>query len=139
MQLTIDREKITQLRHQFDSEMTATMEKLNPSKDGSHGARKPVLEIDIEHRLTRPKHPWTNGQVECMNRTIKDATVKRYHYGSHDQLKQHLQTFLMAYNFAKRLKTLDGLTLYEYICSIWRKDPKRFTLNPLYFTVGLNT
>ena len=36
---------------------------------------------DIDHRLTKPKHPWTNGQVERMNRTIKEATVKRfYHY-----------------------------------------------------------
>ena len=34
----------------------------------------------IEHRLTKPNHPWTNGQVERMNRTIKEATVKRYHY-----------------------------------------------------------
>ena len=24
---------------------------------------------DIEHRLTKPNHPWTNGQVERMNRT----------------------------------------------------------------------
>ena len=24
----------------------------------------------IEHRLTKPNHPWTNGQVERMNRTI---------------------------------------------------------------------
>ncbi|RAK07805.1 integrase-like protein, partial [Salipiger aestuarii] len=30
----------------------------------------------IEHRLTKPNHPWTNGQVERMNRTIKEATVK---------------------------------------------------------------
>src|SRR6202795_4154822 len=29
----------------------------------------------IEHRLTKPNHPWTNGQVERMNRTIKEATV----------------------------------------------------------------
>jgi transposase InsO family protein len=92
----------------------------------------------IEHRLTKPNHPWTNGQVERMNRTIKEATVKRYHYGSHDQLKQHLQTFLMAYNFAKRLKTLHGLTPYEYICSIWTKNPKRFNFNPHRFTLGLN-
>ena len=32
----------------------------------------------IEHRLTKPNHPWTNGQVERMNRTLKDATVYRY-------------------------------------------------------------
>ena len=37
-------------------------------------------ENDIEHRLTKIKHPWTNGQVERMNRTIKEATVQRYHY-----------------------------------------------------------
>lgn len=59
--------------------------------------------MGIEHRLTRINHPWTNGQVERMNRTIKDATVKRHHYQSHGHLKQHLHTFLMAYNFAKRL------------------------------------
>ncbi len=27
-----------------------------------------------------------NGQVERMNRTIKDATVERYPYDTHDQL-----------------------------------------------------
>ena len=49
---------------------------------------------DIDHRLTKPKHPWTNGQVERMNRTLKEATVRRYHYDSHDQLKEHLAAFL---------------------------------------------
>ena len=28
---------------------------------------------DIEHRLTKPNHPWTNGQVERTGRTIKEA------------------------------------------------------------------
>jgi transposase InsO family protein len=36
-------------------------------------------EFGIEHRLTKVKHPWTNGQVERMNRTIKEATVRRFH------------------------------------------------------------
>jgi transposase InsO family protein len=70
----------------------------------------------IDHRLTKPKHPWTNGQVERMNRTIKEATVKRFYYETHDQLRSHLADFVQVYNFAKRLKTLKGLTPYEFIC-----------------------
>ena len=92
----------------------------------------------IEHRRTKPKHPWTNGQVERMNRTLKEATVKRFYYETHTQLKEHLQTFLMAYNFAKRLKTLKGLTPYQFICQQWQKTPLRFTINPRHHTVGLN-
>ena len=40
-----------------------------------------------------------------MNRTLKEATVKRYHYETHWHLKGHLHTFLMAHNFAKRLNS----------------------------------
>jgi len=93
----------------------------------------------IEHRLTRPKHPWTNGQVERMIRTLKEATVYRYFYDSHKQLSEHLHTFLMAYNIAKRLKTLNGLTVYEYICKQWQEQPKRFHSDPYHLTLGLNT
>mmetsp|Transcript_29206 Transcript_29206/g.56497 ORF Transcript_29206/g.56497 Transcript_29206/m.56497 type:complete len:126 (-) Transcript_29206:383-760(-) len=93
----------------------------------------------IEHRLTKPNHPWTNGQVEGMNRTIKDATVKRYHYDSHDQLRTHLADFMAAYNFARRLKTLNGLTPYEYICKIWTSEPDRFNLNPIQKMPRMNS
>ncbi|ESY64078.1 integrase [Mesorhizobium sp. LNHC232B00] len=74
-----------------------------------------------------------------MNRTIKDATVKSFHYNDHDQLRRHLADFLSAYNFARRLKTLKGLTPYEFICKIWQKEPKRFRLNPVHQMPGLNT
>ena len=94
---------------------------------------------DIDHRLTKPKHPWTNGQVERMNRTIKDATVKRYFYESHDQLRTHLRDFVNGYNFARRLKTLKGLTPYEFICKAWTSQPERFNLNPLHESPGLNS
>ena len=92
----------------------------------------------IEHRLTKPNHPWTNGQVERMNRTIKDATVKRYHYDSHEQLRRHLDDFVSAYNFGRRLKSLKGLTPYEFICKTWTSQPKRFTLDPLHQMPGPN-
>ena len=58
-----------------------------------------------------------------MNRTIKDATVKRYFYETHEQLRTHLRDFVDAYNFARRLKTLKGMTPYEFVCKAWTSSP----------------
>ena len=104
-----------------------------------HMFDKRCRENGIEHRFTKINHPWTNGQVERMNRTIKDATVKRYHYDNHDQLRQHLDDFMAAYNFGRRLKTLNGLKPYEFICKSWTSDPNRFKLDPIHQMPGLNT
>jgi transposase InsO family protein len=93
----------------------------------------------IEHRLTKFRHPWTNGQVERMNRTLKEATIKTYHYDTIDQFKKHLFGFLMAYNFAKKLKSLRFRTPYEKIIDAWKADPSAFHSNPIRYKVGLNT
>jgi IS30 family transposase len=37
----------------------------------AHGFELVCAQNDIDHRLTKPNHPWTNGQVERMNRTLK--------------------------------------------------------------------
>src|SRR3954452_4861998 len=104
----------------------------------AHAFELACAQNDVAHRLTKPRHPWTNGQVERMNRTIKEATVRRYYYESHDQLRQHLSDFVAAYNFARRLKTLKGLTPYEFICKRWTIEPERFRLDPLHQMPGLN-
>jgi len=110
----------------------------NGERFRAHAFEYACARNDIDHRTTKPKHPWTNGQVERMNRTIKDATVKRFYYETHDQLRVHLANFVAAYNFAKRLKTLRGLTPYEYICKCWTKEPQRFTSDPHHQTPGPN-
>lgn len=63
------------------------------------------------------------------NRTIKKATVQRYYYDRHDQLEAHLADFTTAYNYAQRLKTLEGLTPYGCISKCWTSQPQRFRLN----------
>ena len=93
----------------------------------------------IEHRLTKPNHPWTNGQVERMNRTLKEATVKRYHYQLNNQLEEHLDAFVAAYNFTKRLKTLKGMTPYEFILKTWAENPQVFHVEPSHLNLGLYT
>jgi hypothetical protein len=100
--------------------------------------RRSIAGNSIEHRLTKVKHPWTNGQVERMNRTIKEATVKRFHYDDHAQLKKHLADFIDAYNFGRRLKTLKGLTPYEFVCKRWTLEPDRFIIDPIHQMPILN-
>jgi transposase InsO family protein len=95
-------------------------------------------ENGMEHRQTKIKHPWTNGQVERMNRNIKEATVMRYHDDRHGQLEIHLGDFINAYNYGRRLKTLKGLTPYEFIVKTWTREPERFRLNPIHQMPGLN-
>ena len=46
---------------------------------------------------------------------------------------------MAAYNFARRLKMLSGLTPYEYTAKIWTSEPERFTVNPIHQMPGLNT
>jgi hypothetical protein len=52
-------------------------------------------------------------------------------------VSEDLKPFLEAYNFAKRLKMLRGLTPYECICNAWADEPDRFRYSPIHLTSGL--
>ena len=47
-----------------------------------------------------------------------------------------MQLFLNAYHYARRLKSLHGLTPYEYICKTWTELPYRFITDPTHHTPG---
>jgi hypothetical protein len=78
-------------------------------------------------RYRTPPYRATPCSVKRSGRTDEprnqEATVKRYHYETHDQLRQHLADFVAAYNDARRLTTPLGLTPYEAICKAWAEDP----------------
>ena len=124
-----------------DNGIQFTYELLNDKpKDGRIHCFDAVCKAhNIEHRLTKFRHPWTNGQVERMNRTIKDATVKQYHYDTVNHLKQHLYDFLNAYNYAKKLKVLKFMTPMDKIINEWNAKPDLFNHNPSHYLMGLNS
>src|SRR5215210_4818247 len=106
---------------------------------GPHIFDRVCREHGIKHRLTKPYHPWTNGQAERMNRTIKDATTKVFHYPDLESLKAHVLAFVTAYNFAKHLKRLRWRTPFQAICEAWAKDPTPFKINPHHLIPGPHT
>ena len=74
-----------------------------------------------------------------MNRTIKDATFKLFHYSDIESLKAHVLAFMKADNFAKHLKALRWKTPFEAIALAWTKDPSIFKINPRHLIPGPNT
>jgi hypothetical protein len=91
---------------------------------------------------------WKRSGEEILARQVRridDSELQRglrtnfsYFYQTHDELRVHLRDFVDAYNFARRLKTLSGLTPYEFICKTWTSQPQRFTISPLQKMPGLN-
>jgi transposase InsO family protein len=106
---------------------------------GAHIFDRVCQEHGLEHRLTKPYHPWTNGQAERMNRTVKEATIKVFHYPGLEALKAHILAFVRAYNFAKHLKALRWRTPFQTICDAWTKTPAIFKINPHHLIPGPNT
>lgn len=53
-------------------------------------------------------------------------------------VRTHVRDFIDAYNYGRRLKTLKGLTPFEYICKIWAIEPERFILDQTHQMPGLN-
>ncbi len=90
------------------------------------------------HRGTTAYMP-DNGQAERMNRTVKEATIKAFHYPNLDALRAHVLAFIQAYNFAKHLKALRWRTPFQAICDAWTKDPSGLEINPHHLIPGPHT
>ena len=107
-------------------------------KDKTHPFDLICSDNKIEHRLTQFKHPWTNGLVERMNRTIKEATIKVYFYENLGELKKHLMLWLLMYNYEKQLKSLNYKCPYDIILKEFEDNPSNFNLNPNHEFTALN-
>lgn len=50
---------------------------------------------------------------------------------------EHLNAFIMAYYFAKRLKTLKGFSPFEFIVNSWSEKPEVFYVDLYQLMLGL--
>jgi len=68
----------------------------------NHDFEHLLKKFEIQHRLTKVRHPWTNGACERLNRTILEefhqVAFRSKIYSSVEELNQDLQGFLAFYN-----------------------------------------
>ena len=106
----------------------------NTKESGNHLFDKACAEDNIEHRLTAPFTPQTNGMVERANGTIKQSTIKAQDYSSFNALEEDLNQFLLYYNFNRRhgslRKELKVKTPFEAVQSWFQMKPELFKISP---------
>lgn len=80
-----------------------------------HSFDKICKKNDIEHRLTKVKHPWTNGMVERFNRKLRVNVVRRFLFQDRPDLEKELVAYTNKYNFVIKLQGLNGKTPVEFL------------------------
>lgn len=94
-------------------------------------------EENIDHRLTKPNTPKTNGMVERANGTIKSNTILREQYDTKEEMKIHLMRFLVFYLLYRRhgslKKELGVKTPFEAVEKWYELKPEIFLEKPLQF------
>jgi transposase InsO family protein/transposase-like protein len=91
----------------------------------------------IEHRLTKPKHPQTNGMVERFNGRIADI-LKTTRFDSSVDLKQTLENYLDVYNHHIPQKALGHITPIQALKQ-WQKEQPNLFVKQVYNHSGLDT
>lgn len=98
---------------------------------GNHPFDKVCKKENIEHRLTKPYTPKTNGMVERVNRKVSENVLKKVKFDSSDEMKSTIFQYFYNYNF------------YIKHSSIGRKTPiemmEQYCIDkPDIFNVSLN-
>ncbi len=98
---------------------------------------------NIDHRLTKPATPKTNGMVERVNSTIKNGTILKETYKNTEEMIIALNAFLIHYMLYKRhggvRKELNVKTPFNAIEKWYELKPELFNQNPADFKNKLLT
>ena len=91
---------------------------------------------DIEHRLIPPRHPQTNGMVECFNGRISDI-VNQPRFGSAFELESTLRIYVKIYNHSIPQRALKHQTPIQAL-KMWQEKKPDLFLQRVYNHTGLD-
>jgi transposase InsO family protein len=116
--------------------------KLHKSKRGNSCNKKSKMDIkcdenNIDHRLTKPYSPQTNGMVERANGIIKNNTILKHDYETKAEMYCDLYKFLYIYNIYRRhgslRRELDVKTPLDALYKWYEMSPDIFKITPQDF------
>ena len=93
---------------------------------GAHEFDRLCQALGIEHRLTRPKHPQTNGMVERFNGRLEQV-LRTHRFNSAEDLQTTLHRYVWLYNEHLPQKALEHVTPLQAL-KRWRSShPQLFS------------
>ncbi len=104
---------------------------------GGHEFDQLCKELGIEHRLTPPRSPQTNGMVERFNGRIEDV-LQSHHFRSGEELDATLHRYVWLYNQQLPQSALDSKTPLQAMKGWHKLKPELFNKQP-YFRPGCDT
>lgn len=104
---------------------------------GNHEFDQLCQELDIEHRLTQPWTPKTNGMVERFNGRIADV-LKTHRFNGREDLEQTLLRYVALYNHQLPQSALKSKTAMQAMKEWYQTHPYLFHKRP-YDRLGCDT
>ena len=104
---------------------------------GEHEFDTLCSELGIDHRLTPPKSPQTNGMVERFNGRIEDV-LQSHHFRSGEELDATLHRYVLLYNQQLPQSVLGSKTPLQAMKDCHKSKPQLFKKQP-YSLTGCDT
>jgi len=98
---------------------------------GEHEFDKLCTELAIEHRLTPPKSPQTNGMVERFNGRIEEV-LQSHHFRSGEELETTLHRYVWLYNQQLPQSALGSKSPLQAMKEWHKLKPQLFRKQPYY-------
>jgi hypothetical protein len=98
---------------------------------GKHDFDTLCAALDIEHRLTSPRSPQTNGMVERFNGRIEDV-LQSHHFRSGEELEATLDRYVWLYNQQLPQSALGSKTPLQAMKDWHKLKPELFKRQPYY-------
>lgn len=111
---------------EFTDRLFASKER-EPS--GNHEFDQLCRELGIEHRLTKPRTPRTNGMVERFNGRIADV-LKTHRFNSREDMEETLLRYVALYNHQLPQSALKSSTPMQAMKDWYQTHPHLFHKRP---------